>query len=173
MVSISRSLSFLKYCYQRRSYSHGDKWGAFKLTCIVLAWAFAKDVQCSCLFFDFELSNFCLYFAVAWISKLFVFSYGFDFWALCISLWLGVQSYLYFTVAWSSELFVFHCGLEFRALCISLWLRLQIYLYFTVAWSSEISFVSGLFIQAILVFAHVLVYRLENEMWSFDYPCWL
>jgi hypothetical protein len=64
---------------------------------------------------------------VAWSSELFVFwlfvfRCGLEFRAICISLWLGVPSYLYFkfAVAWSSELFVFRCGLEFRALLISL-----------------------------------------------------
>jgi hypothetical protein len=47
--------------------------------------------------------------------------------AICISLWLGVPSYLYFDVAWSSELFVLRCGLDFPS-----------YLYFAVAWSSEL-----------------------------------
>ena len=40
-----------------------------------------------------------------------------------------------------------------------------------VAWSSELSFVSGLVYLGDSLFAHGLVYRLENEMWSFDYPC--
>ena len=31
---------------------------AFESTCIVLAWAFAKDFQCSCLFFHFELCRY-------------------------------------------------------------------------------------------------------------------
>ena len=58
---------------------------------------------------------------------------------ICISMWLGVPSYLSFNVAWSSELFVFRCDLEFRAICISPWLGVPSYFYFTVAWSSELS----------------------------------
>ena len=63
-----------------------------------------------------SFADWILYLDVAWSSELFVFPYGLEFRAICISMWLGVPSYLYFPVAWSSELFVaICCGSEFRA----------------------------------------------------------
>jgi hypothetical protein len=119
---------------------------------------------------------------VAWSSELFVFwlfvfRCGLEFRAICISMWLGVPSYLYFAVAWifraicislwlgvpssfnfavawSSELFVFQvrCGLEFRAICISLWLGVPSSFNFAVAWSSELFvFRCGLEFRALLI----------------------
>ena len=69
---------------------------------------------------------------VAWSSELFVFwlfvfRCGLEFRAICISMWLGVPSYLYFAVAWI-----------FRAICISLWLGVPSSFNFAVTWSSEL-----------------------------------
>ena len=68
---------------------------------------------------------------MAWSSGLFVFRCGLEFQAICISLLLGVPSYLLlFAVAWSSELS--------SSICISMSLGVPSYLYFAVTWSSEL-----------------------------------
>ena len=120
---------------------------AFELTCIVLAWAFAKDFQCSCLFFHFEfcwaLDPFWVlrgirYSNPCWVLQGVGYSYPFWVWFHSSFVMTGTVAtfyssfvmtgtvatlnssfvYLYLTVAWSSKLLVFHCGLSLLTLAL-------------------------------------------------------
>ena len=82
--------------------------GSFQIAIVIKrrGFASARDERVACEQLD---SPTHIEFWGDWIlqpilsSELFILRCGLEFRAICISMWLGVPSYLYFAVAWSSE----------------------------------------------------------------------